>query len=71
MMSLHAIVGFEGGVKLVEGKLRAVHHRHGDGPVQRHHRVRRDTLQQVVQPEDLRPVGFVDVRGLVVDRRNC
>ena len=36
-----------------------MHHGHRDGPVQRDHRVRRDVLQQLVQREDLRPVGGV------------
>ena len=56
----------------VQPGLRAVDHRHRDGAVERDHRVRRDPLEQLVEREDLRPVGVLGARRLGVhggDRR--
>ena len=44
------------------------HHRDRDGVVERDHRVRRDALEQLVQGEDLRPVGVLGARRLGVHR---
>jgi hypothetical protein len=41
---------------------------HRDGTVQRHHRVRRDPFQQLVESQDLRPVGVLGARRLGMDR---
>ena len=42
-------------------------HGDGDGAVERHHRVRGDAGEEVVEPEDLDPVGVVGRGRLVVD----
>ena len=47
--------------------LRAARHRQRDRVVERDHRVRRDPLEHAVQRDDLRPVGVLGARGLVVD----
>jgi hypothetical protein len=47
-----------------------VHHGGGYGLVQQHHRVVGPALEQAVQREDLRPVGVLDTRRLIVNRRN-
>ena len=55
-----------------EPGLRAVHHGDRDGVVQRHDRVALDLQQELVQGQDLRPVGRLGGRRLVVhggDRR--
>ena len=48
----------------------AGHHRHGHGPVEADHRTVSELFQQVVERQDLRPVGSVHGRGLVVDGRD-
>ena len=47
---------------------RPMHHRRGDGAIERHHRVVRHLLEQPVERQDLRPVGVADVGGFVMDR---
>ena len=63
----HPVVGVER-VEQGEPGTRAVHHCDRDRTVQRDHRVGRDPLQQVVEGDDLGPVGVVVTRCLVVDR---
>jgi hypothetical protein len=47
-----------------------VHHGSGDGVIERHHRIVGHPLEQAIQGEDLRPVGILGARRLVVDGRN-
>ena len=57
-------------LQVTQAGIRAVHHRGSYGLVQQHHRVVGHLLEQMVQREDLRPVGVPDIRGLVVNRRD-
>ena len=52
----------------LEPGVRAAGHRHRDRVVERHHGVVGGSPQQLVQGHDLRPVGRLGARGLVVDR---
>ncbi len=66
-----ALVGGEF-VEQGEPGRRPVDHRHRDGPVEGDHRIGVETQQQVVQHQDLRPVGGLRRRRLTVhggDRR--
>ena len=63
----HPVVRVER-VEQGEPGTRAVHHRDRDRAVQRDHRVGRDAFEQVVEGEDLGPVGVAVARRLVVDR---
>lgn len=49
---------------------RAMHDRSGDGPVERNDRVAGHLVQQPVQGKDLRPVGVLGSRSLVMDGRD-
>ena len=62
----HAIVVVERREQ-VEAGARAVDHRHRDRVVEGDHRVGRHALEQLVEREDLRPVGVLRGRRLVVD----
>jgi hypothetical protein len=53
-----------------EPRFRAAHHRDRDGPAQRDHGSRRDLGKQLVQREDLGPVGVRDAVRLVVHGRD-
>ena len=55
-------------IEYVEPCGRTVDHGDGDGPVQGHHRVGRDPVQNRIDPEELRPVRVLVRRRLVVDR---
>src|SRR3954451_6959934 len=55
-----------GVVELPERYAGAVHHGHGDDSVERDHGARRDEVEQVVQRQDLPPVGVLGARGFVV-----
>src|SRR6266508_2402255 len=61
----HPVVGVEG-AEQGEAGLRAVHHGQGDGAAERGYRSGRHLGEDVVQGEDLRPVGGLGGRGLVV-----
>ena len=54
--------------RVAEACVRAVDHRHGDGAVERDHRVGRGPLEEVVQRKDPCPVGLGGRRRPVVDR---
>jgi hypothetical protein len=54
----------------IESRLRASHHRECDGVVERDHRIGRDAFEQLVQGENLWPVGVLWARRLPVDRRD-
>jgi hypothetical protein len=49
---------------------RPVHHRHRNGPVERHHRIAGHPFQQPVESDDLWPVGVLVPVGRVVHRRD-
>ncbi len=57
-------------VEQLEAVTRSAHHRDGDRVIQLDHRVVGDRLEQPVEGEDLRPVGRVGGRRLVVDGRD-
>ena len=69
MVAGHPVVGIEGGQELEAG-LGAADHGHRDGLVEGDHRVRRDRRQQLVQGQDLAPVGVLGGGRLVMDRRD-
>ena len=62
----HSLIRLECRDNLEAGRGPA-HHGHGHRAVEGRERVRRGEFQQVVEPEDLRPVGVGHRRGLVVD----
>ena len=63
----HPVVAGQG-VQQLQACVRSPHHRHGQGAVQGGHRVGGDAVEQLVQGEDLRPVGLVRGGRFVVDR---
>ena len=54
----------------LEADAGAVHHGGGDGLAEPHHRALRDLHEHAIEGEDLRPVGGVRARGLVVHGRD-
>ena len=66
MRTAHPLVDPHG-VEQVETSLRTVHHRLGDGAVQRDRRAGRHPLEQPVERHDLRPIGLGRRRRLVVE----
>ena len=54
--------------ELLQAGLRSADHGDRDDPVQRDHRPRRERLEQLVEREDLQPVGVLRARRLVVHR---
>ena len=68
-MARHPLIGFEARQQ-AERCLRAVHHRHRDGAIERHDRAGRDALEEVIEPQDLLPVGPGRGGGLGVDGRD-
>ena len=69
MMPGQSSVGVERSEQLEPGR-RAVHHRRGDGVVERHHRIVGHALEQAIQRQDLRPVGVLGARRFVVHGRD-
>ncbi len=68
---VEAMVTSEGGVvlgrvELFQGDDRATDHGNGDDAVERDHRSWRECGQQLVEPEDLSPVGVLGMGRLVV-----
>ena len=57
-------------IELGQGCRRPVDHADGDDPPQGHHRARRDHGVDVIEGEDLGPVGVPRRSRLVVDRRD-
>ena len=73
---MEPVVAGHPGVRLERGEQLepcrwAAHHRHGDGPIEGHHRVRGDRLERLVQHEDLGPVRVLGAPCLVMDCRDC
>jgi len=65
MMPGHAGIGIERGHEL-DSLGGAMHHGGGDGVVQQHHGILGGTLEQVVERQDLRPIGLLGARRFVV-----
>ena len=60
------------GVDQREAGLGALHHRDGYGPIERHNRGRLHPLEQIVQADDLCPVGvFGPSRPAMLGREGC
>ena len=53
-----------------ERRPRAVHHRHRHRAIERDDGRRLQTFEQIVQPDDLTPVGLIGSRRLTMQRRN-
>lgn len=54
-----------------EAMARSVRHRRCDCPIERDHRIAGQLLEQVVQRQDLGPIGVVVSTGLIVHGRDC
>jgi hypothetical protein len=71
MAASHAGVRFEAGEE-VETSLRTMNHRHRHRSVQTHHRVIRGALEEIVERENLRPIGgFIGRRFVVESGDGC
>jgi len=53
--------------ELAQSRVRAVDHRDRDNAVEGHHGSGRDRAQQLVEPQDLSPVGVLSARRFVVN----
>jgi hypothetical protein len=69
VMTGHPLVGFQARQQVERGP-GAVHHRDRDRPVERHDRARADPLQEVIERQDLWPVGAGGGGGLGVHGRS-
>ena len=69
MLFREAVVGLEC-VEQFQTLLWAVHHRRGDGAIQQDHRIVGHAGEEIVEGENLRPIGVFGARRFVVDRGN-
>ena len=66
MMAGQPSIGVER-IQQLESRGRAVHHGRGDGVIEHHHGIVGHAFQQVIQRQDLRPVGILGAGRFVVN----
>ena len=66
MMAGQSSIGVER-IQQLESRGRAVHHGRGDGVIEHHHGIVGHAFQELVQRQDLRPVGILGSGRFVMD----
>jgi hypothetical protein len=66
MVTRYPLVAVQG-CEQVQPRVRSLNHRHCQRAVQGGHRVRRDAVEELVQRQNLRPVGLLRTGRFVVD----